>query len=206
MDNQTLLKNLEEMFPNAGCELIYHNPFEFLCAVLLSAQTTDKAVNKVTKELFLKYPTPKDMSEAPIEDLKRIIKPIGLSANKSKFLHDLAVDIVIRFDGMIPTKRKDIESLKGVGRKTCNVYLSEIKHIPNIAVDTHVKRVSIRLGLVNKNSDVLQIERSLKRRFDKKDWIKSHHLLLFLGRYLCKAKNPNCHECKLKDICKKVGV
>ena len=198
-----ILDKIYEMYPNAGCELIYHNQFEFLCAVLLSAQTTDKAVNKITPKLFEKYPDAFKMAKANQNDLIEILKPLGLAINKSKYLINLATDLVEKHSGEIPTERKDIESLSGVGRKTCNVYLAQIHQIPNIAVDTHVHRVTERLGLVKEKSSVLETENQLKLIIDKNEWIKAHHAFLFLGRYTCKSKNPDCINCKLNEICKK---
>ena len=198
-----ILDKIYEMYPNAGCELIYHNQFEFLCAVLLSAQTTDKAVNKITPKLFEKYPDAFKMAKADQNDLIEILKPLGLAINKSKYLINLATDLVEKYSGEIPTERKDIESLSGVGRKTCNVYLAQIHQIPNIAVDTHVHRVSQRLGLVKEKSSVLETENQLKLIIDQNEWIKAHHAFLFLGRYTCKSKNPDCINCKLNEICKK---
>ena len=198
-----ILDKIYEMYPNAGCELIYHNQFEFLCAVLLSAQTTDKAVNKITPKLFEKYPDAFKMAKANQNDLIEILKPLGLAINKSKYLINLATDLVEKYSGEIPTERKDIESLSGVGRKTCNVYLAQIHQIPNIAVDTHVHRVTQRLGLVKEKSSVLETENQLKLIIDKNEWIKAHHAFLFLGRYTCKSKNPDCINCKLNEICKK---
>ena len=198
-----ILDKIYEMYPNAGCELIYHNQFEFLCAVLLSAQTTDKAVNKITPKLFEKYPDAFKMAKANQNDLIEILKPLGLAINKSKYLINLATDLVDKHSGEIPTERKDIESLSGVGRKTCNVYLAQIHQIPNIAVDTHVHRVTQRLGLVKLKSSVLETENQLKLSIDQNEWIKAHHAFLFLGRYTCKSKNPDCINCKLNEICKK---
>lgn len=195
-------KNLDILFPDAHCELQYFNDFSFLIAVLLSAQTTDKKVNVVTKELFVSYPDVKSLSGANLEDLIRILKPLGLANTKAKNIKKLATILLEKYDGNVPTTRNEIESLPGVGRKTCNVFLSEIYQIPNFAVDTHVLRVSNRLGLVDSN-DVLEVEKELKAIFDEKDWIKLHHQFIFFGRYLCKAKNPECFRCPFKEICRK---
>lgn len=203
MDGKIILDKIYTMYPNAGCELIYHNPFEFLCAVLLSAQTTDKAVNKITPLIFAKYKTPFDLKDANFDELKQIIEPIGLANNKTKYLIDLSKTICDKYNGEIPQTRKELESLPGVGRKTCNVYLSEIYHEPNIAVDTHVHRVSRRLGIVEDNLNVVETENALKKVFKKEDYIKAHHGLLFLGRYTCKSVKPNCGECLLNNICMK---
>ncbi len=190
------------MYPNAGCELEYFSPFSFLCAVILSAQTTDKAVNKVTKVLFSKYKTIDELAAANKDELMKIIAPIGLMKNKSEYLIRLAQIVKDKYNGKLPTTRGELEALPGVGRKTTNVYLAQIHHIPTIAVDTHVNRVSKRLGLVGDDASVLEVEKALMDYFEKEDWIKAHHGLLFLGRYKCLAKKPDCASCLLKEKCK----
>lgn len=194
------LENIIKMYPNAGCELIYHNPFEFLVAVVLSAQTTDKAVNKITPMLFEKYPEPESMSNASYDDLFNILKPLGLAKNKTKNLISLSQDITNL--GYIPENIKELTKLSGVGIKTANVYMSEIYKEPHIAVDTHVFRVSKRLGLITDKDDVLSCEKKLEKRYLKEEWIKVHHSFLFLGRYKCKSQRPDCQTCLLKDKCK----
>ena len=202
-DVDNILEELEKMFPNAGCELNYNNLYELIVAVVLSAQTTDKSVNKVTPALFLKYPTPADLANANKDDVKKIIAPIGLSENKSKNIIGLAQKLVSDFNSVVPKELDQLVTLPGVGRKTANVVMSEGYHIPAIAVDTHVERVSKRLGICPFEYNVLQVERTLQQFIDKSMWHHAHHLLLFFGRYFCKAKNPNCDECFYKDKCKK---
>lgn len=194
-------KTLNEMFPHAKAELNYQNTFELLIAVVLSAQTTDISVNRITPELFRKYPTPKDLKDAPIEDIEHLIRSIGLFRNKAKNIKALARVLDENYDGKVPSDRLQLESLPGVGRKTANVVLSNAFHIPAFAVDTHVKRISIRLGLAKPKDSVLEIEKKLMKRFPKSEWLRLHHQMIFFGRYHCLAKNPKCYQCPLYDIC-----
>ena len=197
-----IVETLEAMFPNAKAELDFTNNFELLVAVVLSAQTTDVAVNKVTPTLFKSYPNPNVLSNAKQEDVENHIKSIGLYRNKAKHLIGLSKKIVVEHNGIVPNTRKELEALPGVGRKTANVVLANAFNKPTIAVDTHVQRVSIRLGLAKKNASPLQVENSLYKIFPKDTWIKLHHQLIFFGRYQCLARNPRCHNCPFFDICK----
>ena len=199
---ETILNVLEMMFPDAHVELNHQNHFELLVAVVLSAQTTDISVNKVTKQLFQKYPTPFDLAKAPVEDIENTIKTIGLYHHKAKNIKNLSQDLIDKFSGEVPSNREDLESLPGVGRKTANVVLSNAFGIPALAVDTHVARVSIRLGLAKENDSVYEIEMKLMKKIPKALWQKAHHQLIFFGRYHCLAKNPKCSSCPLYDICK----
>lgn len=192
---------LDEIIPNPKCELEYHKDYELLIATMLSAQTTDKRVNSVTKILFQKYPSLEDLKNAPIEDIKKIIRPIGTYNKKAENIKKIADELIK--NGGLSNDRKFLESLSGVGRKTTNLVLSTIYNEPYIAVDTHVTRVSKRLGIANKNDDVLVIEKKLNKVFPKEKLNRLHHQLVLFGRYYCKAKNPLCEDCKLKDICKK---
>lgn len=201
-DVSEILKELEKLFPNAGCELIYNNVFELLIAVSLSAQTTDKSVNKVTPYLFSKYPTPYDLQNADINDVENIIRTIGLYKNKSKNIISLSKMLVEKYGGVVPSNMKDLESLPGVGRKTANVVLTEGFNVPRIPVDTHVERVSKRLGIISEDSSVLEVEECLMKLIDEDNWHQAHHLLLFMGRYKCFAKKPDCCNCFYKDKCK----
>lgn len=196
-----IVDKLNEMFPNAVVELDHKNTFELLVAVVLSAQTTDVAVNKVTPALFDKYPTPEAMMKAKEEDVMELIKTIGLYKNKSRHLVKLATQLVENHGGVVPSDRKSLESLAGVGRKTANVILSNAFGIPALAVDTHVKRVSHRLGLTDVNDSVLVVEKKLNKIFPKEKWLQLHHQLIFFGRYFCKAKTPECHKCPFYSIC-----
>ena len=198
-----ILDILEAMFPDAHCELIHKNPFELLVAVVLSAQTTDEAVNKVTPGLFAKFPTPEAMANASLEDIEACIKRIGLYRNKAKSVQVLSKALVERFHSEVPHAHKDLTSLAGVGRKTANVVQSVCFDIPAIAVDTHVERISKRLGLAKVYDNVETVEKKLKRKIRKERWNKAHHLFIFFGRYYCTAKNPHCEGCPFVSICKK---
>lgn len=195
-------KYLDELFPNPKCELEFNKDYELLIAVVLSAQTTDKRVNSVTRILFSKYPSLDALSEASIEDIGNIIKPIGTYHKKTVFVKEIASILLKDYEGKVPNDRNSLEKMPGVGRKTTNVVLSVLFNEPAIAVDTHVSRVSKRLGLANKNDDVLKIEKKLMKKIDKSNWSRRHHQLVLFGRYYCKAMSPKCEICKLKDICK----
>ena len=196
-----ILVEIEKMFPNAGCELVYHNVFELLIAVMLSAQTTDKSVNIVTPALFKKYPNAKQLANADILEVKEIIKRIGLYSNKSKNIIAASKVLVEKYNGEVPCDLIKLMELPGVGRKTANVVLSEGFKIPRIAVDTHVERVCKRLGISNYDDSVLDVEMRLMELIDENKWHQSHHLLLFFGRYFCLAKKPNCENCFYKKSC-----
>ena len=193
---------LDELFKNPECELEYSKDYELLIAVMLSAQTTDKGVNKVTKILFSKYDTLEKISSANIEDIKSIIKPIGNYNKKSLNVIEISKSLLNNFNGVVPRTHVELESMSGVGRKTANVVLGELFDIPSFAVDTHVIRVSNRLNLV-KSKDPVAIENKLKKIFLKENWNKLHKQLVLFGRYHCKAIKPNCSNCKLNCICKK---
>lgn len=191
---------LDEIIPNPRCELNYNKDYELLIATMLSAQTTDKKVNQVTEILFKKYRTLEELSQANIEDIKQIIKPIGTYNKKAKNVIEIADKL--KALNYVPNDREYLEKLPGVGRKTTNVVLSNIYNIPCIAVDTHVERVSKRLGLAPKNADVRRVEDLLTKKFKKEKLNRLHHQLVLFGRYYCKSQNPQCENCKLKDICK----
>lgn len=199
-----IIESLNKLYPNAECELRHKNNFELLIAVVLSAQTTDASVNKVTPALFAKFPDAKALANAEIDDVIACIKSIGLYQNKSKNIISLSKQLVERFAGEVPSSREELESLDGVGRKTCNVILSNCFDYPAFAVDTHVSRVSKRLMIAKKDDDVLTIEKKLMKFFPKDLWGKLHHQFIFFGRYKCKAKNPDCEDCPFKDNCRKV--
>ena len=194
---------LEELYPDAHCELNYSKDYELLLAVMLSAQTTDKRVNKVTKVLFKKYDTLEKLSKADIKDLEEIIKEIGTYHKKAVFLKEIAKTLTKDYNSVMPRDRMTLEKLPGVGRKTVNVVLGELGLEPTIAVDTHVNRVSKRLKLAKDTDSVLEVEKKLKRKIKRENWVKRHHQLIFFGRYHCKAVKPECKNCKLKDICTK---
>lgn len=197
-----ILDYLDELFPNPKCELIYNKDYELLIAVMLSAQTTDKRVNMVTKKLFTKYPDLKSLSEANVNDIIEIIKPIGTFNRKALCVKEIATRLLIDQKGMVPNDRAYLESLSGVGRKTVNVVLSNLYNENFLAVDTHVARVSKRLNLVKDNADVLEIEKKLSKKFPTDKLGRIHHQLVLFGRYHCKAAKPECLGCKLNKICK----
>ena len=197
-----ILNYLDELFPNPKCELNYTKDYELLIAIVLSAQTTDKRVNKVTEVLFNKYPTLKEISESSINDIENIIREIGTFRKKSIYVKEIATKLVNDGYSYVPNDRAYIESLPGVGHKTANVFLSNIYGIDAIAVDTHVSRVSKRLGLTRKNDDVIKIEKKLEKKIPRDRWSKTHHQLVLFGRYYCKAVKPECNNCKIKDLCK----
>lgn len=196
-----LLNNLDIMVNNPICELNYNKDYELLIAIVLSAQCTDKRVNEVTKVLFDKYDI-YSLAKASISDIKRIIKPCGMSDKKSQFVKEIAVSLVNNYNGCVPNNREYLESLPGVGHKTCNVFLAEYYHENTIAVDTHVKRVSTRLNLVKESDSVLQVEKKLERLVPKDKWSRFHLQMVLFGRYTCKAVKPSCDNCLNKNICK----
>ncbi len=198
---QFIYDKITELFPNARCELNYSNSHELLISIILSAQTTDQAVNKVTKKLFDKYRTLEDFANADITELENSLKHLGLYRNKAKSIKTMAIKTIDSLNGVIPKDQKELEKLPGVGRKTANVYLSEFHHVPRIAVDTHVSRVAKRLAFAKKDDKPLQIEQNLMKEFPKEIWIDLHHKFIFFGRYFCKAKNPKCKECPVIKYC-----
>ena len=193
---------IAEMFPDARCELNHSNPFELLIAVVLSAQCTDETVNKVTAELFKKYKKPEDYLAVPLSELEQDIRRIGLYRNKAKNIQKLCRILIEKYDGNVPESHQELVSLPGVGRKTANVVVSNAFGVPAIAVDTHVERVSKRLGIANWNDSVLEVEKKLMRKVPKEEWTMTHHRLIFWGRYHCKAQNPQCQVCPLLDMCR----
>ena len=196
-----LLEKLDIMIPDPKCELNYNKDYELLIATVLSAQCTDARVNMVTKELFSKYDI-YSLAAANINDIKKIIKSVGTYTRKSEYIIEIAKRLVNDYNGKVPNDRKYLESLPGVGRKTCNVVLSNIYDVPTIAVDTHVERVSKRLNLVRQNDDVIKVENKLMKKIPKNKWSRFHHQMVLFGRYICKSKNPDCEKCLLNNECK----
>jgi len=196
------LDEMGKMFPEAHCELNHSNPFELIIAVALSAQCTDVLVNKVTKELFKKYKTPEDYLKVSLEELQNDIRSIGLYRNKAKNIQSLCKMVIDEYDGEIPMNRDELTNLPGVGRKTANVVVSVAFNIPAIAVDTHVERVSKRLGICRWKDSVLEVEKTLMKKVPKEEWSITHHRLIFFGRYHCKAQNPQCPSCPLLELCR----
>ena len=194
------MEYLKELFPNATCELNFSSAFELLVAVILSAQCTDSRVNKVTPVLFKEYGTPEKLSKAKVEDIEKIIYSCGFFHNKAKNLIACSKDILEKFDGNVPSSLEDLQMLAGVGRKTANVVYSLWFGGDAIAVDTHVFRVSNRIPIASGKTP-FEVEQKLMKTYPKADWSNLHYLLVLFGRYKCKAKNPECDICKLKDIC-----
>lgn len=192
---------IADMFPEAKGELEWEKPYQLLIAVILSAQTTDKAVNKVTPFLWAKYLNLEDLASANLTDVELILKSIGLYKTKARNIIKTAQILVDNYNGQVPKTHKELETLPGVGRKTANVVLGEVYAIPGIAVDTHVSRVAKRLNISSQNADVKEIEADLMQKIPKKDWVISHHRLIFFGRYHCLAKNPKCEVCPLQSYC-----
>lgn len=201
-----ILDYLDELYPNPKCELEYTKDYELLIAIVMSAQTTDKRVNMVNKVLFKKYQSVKELSEASLEDIEKIIKPIGTYKKKAVFIKEIATKLINDNIKIIPNDREYLSTFPGVGRKTINVFLSVIYNEPLVAVDTHVNRVSKRLKLAKDGDDVLEVEKKLMKKIPKDKWNKVHHQLVFFGRYKCKSISPICTDCKLKDICKYYSV
>lgn len=203
MNANEILDEIEEIFPNAKCELHHESPFQLLVAVVLSAQTTDESVNKVTPALFEAYPTSKEMARASVSDIEPYIRRIGLYRNKARSISALSKDLEAKFNGVVPSSYKDLMSLAGVGRKTANVVRSVAFDIPSFAVDTHVDRVSKRLGLAKPYDSVEKVEEKLKRKIDRDRWNQGHHDFIFFGRYLCTARHPQCQKCPFISFCRK---
>ncbi|MFC4302905.1 endonuclease III [Cohnella boryungensis] len=197
-----VLNTIAEMFPDARCELNHRNPFELTIAVLLSAQCTDETVNKVTATLFDKYRAPQDYLNVPLEELENDIRRIGLFRNKASNIQKLCRLVIDKHGGEIPRTHEELTELPGVGRKTANVVMSNAFDVPAIAVDTHVERVSKRLGVAKPDDTVLEVEKKLMRKVPREEWTITHHRLIFFGRYHCKAQNPKCELCPVLEHCK----
>lgn len=200
MEFQRIYEGLEETFGKAKGELVYKDEYTLLVAVILSAQCTDKRVNKVTPLLFEKYPTVYDMASANIVEVEEMIHSCGFYHNKAKNIIKACQDIVGKYDGKVPDNLEDLISLNGVGRKTANVVLATAYNKPAIAVDTHVFRVSNRLGLSTATNPE-QCEKELMNNIPESQWSKSHLMLVLHGRYICTARNPKCYDCNLKNYC-----
>lgn len=196
-----IVDEMAKFFPDAHCELVHDNPFQLAVAVVLSAQTTDAAVNKVVPNLFAVYPTSKEMAKATPKEIEPYIARLGLYKNKAKSIVGLAQTLERNFNGIMPSSIAQLTTLPGVGRKSANVIRSVCFDIPSFAVDTHVTRVSKRLKLAKMDDDVLAIETKLKRKISRDKWNQAHHTFIFWGRYKCKAQSPDCHDCPFQDFC-----
>jgi endonuclease III len=202
---QFVIDYFNENAPNAETELFYDNPYQLLVAVILSAQCTDKRVNLTTPAIFEKYPTPLELSKASFDDLFPLIKSISYPNNKTKHLIGMANMVMDKFNNTIPMTVEELIQLPGVGRKTANVITSVIDNQPNMAVDTHVFRVSNRIGLTTNATTPLASEKQLIQFFPKELIHKAHHWLILHGRYTCLARNPKCEQCGILSICKFFG-
>ncbi|MDR1237790.1 MAG: endonuclease III [Propionibacteriaceae bacterium] len=191
---------LAEAFPGAHCELDFSNPFQLLVATALSAQTTDKQVNSVTPELFLRFPDAHHLAEADLAELEKTIRPVGFYRQKAKALQGIGRGLIEHFDSRVPCSLAELVTLPGVGRKTANVVLGNAFGVPGFAVDTHVTRVSNRLGWV-KSSDPVAIESQLTALFPDNLWTMASHRLIFQGRYVCHARRPACDQCPVASLC-----
>ncbi len=201
MDAKEIKLNFDKLYPSPKCELEYTSPYELLVAVILSAQCTDKQVNEVTKELFKVANTPEKMIMLTPDTLENLIHSCGFYHNKAKNILNMSRELVEKYNGQVPEDKQKLEALAGVGRKTANVVIGEAFGGDAIAVDTHVKRVSNRLGLAD-TDDPLKVEEALMKVFPKESWSKLHLQMVHFGRYKCKAKNPECADCCFKEICK----
>lgn len=196
---------LEETYPDAHCELDHKSPFELLVATILSAQCTDIRVNKVTSEMFKKYNKPEDFANMDINKLEGLIKECGLFRNKAKNIKASSSVILENYNGEVPNTISELMKLPGVGKKTANVVASTAFGVPAIAVDTHVFRVSNRIGFVHEKN-VLDTEKALQNKIDKSRWTKAHHLFIFHGRRCCTARSPRCESCTINKICRSYEV
>ncbi len=195
-----IIEGLKKHFPEPWIDLKFSNAFELLVATILAAQATDKKVNEVTEVFFKKYPTPESIAKTPLKQIEEDIKQINFYKRKAKLLKECCKVLVKEFDGEVPDTLEELVKLPGVGRKTANVILVNAFNKPAIVVDTHVKRVSQRLGLTTSNNPD-KIERDLMNFFSKENWVYISKAMVLFGRYICKSKNPKCKECALKDIC-----
>lgn len=193
---------LDEILPDARCALNYSKDYELVIAVMLSAQTTDKAVNNVTINLFNKYKTLEDFANASLFDVEEEIKRLGMYKLKAKNIIGICKNILENHGGIVPKEKELLTALPGVGVKTANVVRAELFNIPEIAVDTHILRISKRLSLALESDGPLEVEQKLRKLFPENLYIKLHHQLIWFGRTVCKAKNPDCENCKLKEVCK----
>ncbi len=201
MTTNFIIEKLTKLFPNAKCELNYSNDWQLLIAILLSAQCTDKKVNQVTPTLFSKYPSLKDLKEADLNDIEQLIHPLGLSNTKANNIIKLSAILHDQYNDKVPSEKKDLVSLPGIGNKTANVMLIEYFNIPAFPVDTHVSRVTKRLGLCAENMTITQIENKIMKIFPKNTWADLHIRMVLFGRYICKAIKPECNSCPFINKC-----
>lgn len=196
---------LRRTHPDARCALRYHNPLQLLVATILSAQCTDERVNQVTPVLFRKYPTPARLAKAPLPQLETLVHSTGFYRQKAKSLRGIGRALEQRFGGKVPRTMEELITLPGVGRKTAHVILGNIHGVPGIVVDTHVKRLSFRMGLT-RHRDPDKIEIDLMKRLPRKDWTFFSHAMIFHGRRICTARKPACPTCPIHSLCPQIGV
>ena len=197
-----ILARFEATMPVAESELVYSNPYELLVAVMLSAQCTDKRVNMVTPALFEAYPTPEALAAASSDEVFEYVKSVSYPRSKAEHLVEMAQRLVNVYDSQVPDNIEDLQTLQGVGRKTANVVCAVIWNQPTMAVDTHIFRVSERIGLTTNSKNPLQTEKQLVRYIPEEVIPKAHHWLLLHGRYVCQARKPRCEECGIKEYCR----
>ena len=203
---QQILAVLKRVYPNAHCELNFENPLQLLVATILSAQCTDKRVNIVTAELFKKYQTAKDFTDAPLADIEEAVKTTGFFRNKAKNIQACCAALVEKFDGEVPRTMDELHALAGVGRKTANVVLGNAFNINvGVVVDTHVTRLTNRLGLA-RGTDAVKLEQDLMKLVPQDDWCVFSHWLIWHGRRRCDARKPDCAACEIKNLCPQIGV
>ena len=200
ISSKNIIESLDLIIPNPKCELNYNKDYELLIATVLSAQSTDKMVNKVTKILFDTYSL-EELSKLDLKTIQEIIKPVGTYSKKSLYIKEIASKLLNECNGIVPNDREFLEKLPGVGRKTTNVVLSNLFNEPAFAVDTHVSRVSKRLGISKENDSVKIIEEKLMNFFPKNKWTRLHHQFVLFGRYKCKSIKPDCNSCPFVGKC-----
>ncbi len=197
---QDSINLLRKVYPDAHCELLFKNPFELLCATILSAQCTDERVNKVTPALFKKFPTPAKMANASVDEIEAFIKSVNFFRNKARALKECSAVLVEKHGGKVPQTLEELVALRGVGRKTANVVLGNSFGVPSLVVDTHVGRLARRLGWTKK-TDPVEVEKDLMNKVVREEWSMLSHFLIFHGRRRCKARNPDCENCEIATFC-----
>lgn len=198
-----IIRVLKRTYPDAECSLTYRNPFELLIATMLSAQCTDERVNRATPILFGRYPTPEAMAAARLEDLEEIVRPLGFFRAKARAVSETSRALVQKHGGKVPETLESLTELRGVGRKTANVVLGNAFEVPGMVVDTHVGRISRRMGFT-KSTDPVDVEHELMGIVEKKNWTIYSHLLIFHGRSICTARKAKCEECPIRHLCPKL--
>ena len=199
---ELLFSYLDEKYPNAQCELVYSKDYEFLIAVMLSAQTTDKSVNQATAILFKKYKTVEELANADLSDVEFIIRHLGMYQVKAKNVIKIAQILVSQYNGKVPNDPSALLAMPGVGNKTKNCVLGELYNEPLLAVDTHMQRVAKRLGIADEKDSVEKIEQKYMSIIPKERVVKTNHQIIWFGRYFCKAMSPECANCKIRQYCK----